>query len=296
MVFKGRLGLDTAKVPQADRHGLMWLERGRLRTEDGNVVFITAGSDVLEAGRYDIAVQQVSVILLGPGGAVTHDALRILARYDTGLLAVGSKGVRLYAASLPFGPDASERARRHAALWADPDRRVDVARQMFARRFGDDLPSHARDLDTLRGIESSRVKKMYRNVAQRYGVSWDGRQYDRNDPESDDAVNQAINHAASAVYGAARVAVAVSGAVAQLGFIHEASGHAFALDVADLYRGSTTLPVAFQAVKKWERRPNASIERITRKQAGTTMYEEQLIPAMIDDIKTLLDDDDRRDA
>jgi hypothetical protein len=30
MVLKGRLGLETARVPHADRHGLMWLERGRL--------------------------------------------------------------------------------------------------------------------------------------------------------------------------------------------------------------------------------------------------------------------------
>src|SRR6056297_2163219 len=105
MVFKGRLGLDTARVPHTDRHGLMWLERGRLAVEDGNLVFTTAGFDDLEAGAYDIPYQQVSNILLCPGGVVRHDALRILARRDTGLLAVGSKGVRLYAATMPFGPD-----------------------------------------------------------------------------------------------------------------------------------------------------------------------------------------------
>ena len=28
-MLKGRLGLETARIPHADRHGLLWLERAR---------------------------------------------------------------------------------------------------------------------------------------------------------------------------------------------------------------------------------------------------------------------------
>ncbi|NBC17372.1 MAG: type I-E CRISPR-associated endonuclease Cas1 [Bacteroidetes bacterium] len=297
MVFKGRLGLETARVPHADRHGLMWLARGRLAVEDGNLVFTTAGTDTLEAGAYDIPFQQVSNILLGPGGVVSHDALRLLARHQTGLLAIGSKGVRLYAVSMPFGPDRSTRARQHARLWSDEAARVDVARQMYAMRLGEPLPSYERDLDSLRGIEGARMKRVYRNLSQQYGVTWHGRRYDRSDPESDDAINKAINHAATASYAAARIAVAVTGAIPQLGFIHESSGHAFALDIADLFRSSVTLPIAFRATKRHERRPGSDIESVTRKLAGRTFQKEKVIPQMIDRIKEVLDvDDDRRDA
>ncbi|MFB6351786.1 MAG: type I-E CRISPR-associated endonuclease Cas1, partial [Bradymonadaceae bacterium] len=73
MPLKGRLGLESARVPHADRHGLMWLERGRLAVEDGNVVFTTAGSPRLESGAYDIPFQKVSCLLLGPGSVVSHD-------------------------------------------------------------------------------------------------------------------------------------------------------------------------------------------------------------------------------
>ena len=31
----GRLGLEKARIPHADRHGLVWLERGRLEVMDG---------------------------------------------------------------------------------------------------------------------------------------------------------------------------------------------------------------------------------------------------------------------
>ena len=297
MPLKGRLGLESARVPHTDRHGLMWLERGRLAVEDGNLVFTTAGFDDLEAGAYDIPYQQVSNILLGPGGVVSHDALRILARRDTGLLAVGSKGVRLYAVSMPFGPDRATRARQHADLWADEEARVDVAREMYRIRLGGELPPHQRDLDSLRGIEGGRVKKVYQNLADQYGVEWNGRRYDRNDPDANDIPNKAINHAVTAVYAASRMAVALTGTVPELGFIHESSGRAFALDIADLFRSSTTIPIAFRAAKKVQQQPNRSVESTTRKLAGSTLRDDDVIPDMIDTITDLLSfDDDRGDA
>ena len=291
-MLKGRLGLETARVPQADRHGLMWLERGRLAVEKGTLVFTTAGTDALEAGAYDLPFQQISNLLLGPGTVISHDALRLLARQQTGVLAVGSKGVRLYAQSMPFGPDRSKRARQHARLWNDEDRRIDVARKMYAIRLGGELPEYTRDLNTLRGIEGTRVKRVYQNLAQQYGVEWSGRRYDRHDPESNDLINKAINHAVTAMYAAARIAVAVTGTLPQLGFIHESSGRAFALDVADLFRSSMALPVAFRATKRCQKRGRSNIESTTRKLAGRTLRQDGVIPEMIDRIKEVLDVDD----
>jgi CRISPR-associated protein Cas1 len=296
-MLKGRLGLETARVPHTDRHGLMWLERGRVAVEKGNLVFTTAGTDKLEAGAYDLPFQQISNLLLGPGTVISHDALRLLARHQTGVLAVGSKGVRLYAQSMPFGPDRSKRARRHARLWNDEDKRIDVARMMYAIRLGGELPDYTRDINTLRGIEGQRVKRVYENLAQQYGVEWNGRRYDRHDPDSNDLINKAINHAVTAMYAAARIAVAVTGTIPQLGFIHESSGRAFALDIADLFRSSMALPVAFRATKRCRKRGSTDVESTTRKLAGRTLRQDDIIPDMIDRIKEVLDvDDDSSDT
>lgn len=295
MPLKGRLGLETARIPHADRHGLMWLERGQLAVEDGNVVFTTAGSPHLEAGAYDIPFQQVSCVLLGPGGVVTHDALRLLARHGTGLLAVGSGGVRLYATIMPKGPDRSKLARRQARLWSDEDSRIAVARKMYAIRFGE-LPPQ-RDLDALRGIEGTRIKRVYSNLAQQFDVEWNGRRFDRSNPDANNLINKTINHAAVAMYAAANIAVASVGAIPQLGFIHESSGHAFALDIADLFRSDTTLPIAFEAARKCQRRSDFDPESTTRRLAAQRMRRDDVIPNMIDKIKKVLDgDDNRRDA
>jgi CRISPR-associated protein Cas1 len=279
----GRLGLDTARQPHADRHGCLYLDRGRLEVEDGCIRFVTGGG-ALEPGDWQIPHQSVSIILLGPGSSVTHDALRILARHGVGLAAVGSDGIRFYTAP-PLLPDQSAYARRQMELWARPQSRVATARRMYALRLGEVLPH--RDIAVLRGIEGARVKESYRLTAQRFGVPWHGRRYDRADPAAADLPNQAINHAASAVEAAAAVAVAATATIPQLGFIHEDSGQSFVLDIADLAREQATLPIAFGAAKE-ARQSGQSVDRLVRRRAAKLFNEIGLIPLLIDRIKTVL--------
>ncbi len=284
MVLKGRLGLETARVPHADRHGCISLKRGNLYVEDGTLRFKAAGDGDLEPGDYGLPFQTISVFFLGPGTTVSHDALRLLARHGTALVATGEDGVRFYA-SMPFGADASKLARRQVELWADARKRVSVARRMYAWRLGEVLPST--DITVLRGIEGARVKTMYKALAQQHGIAWQGRRYDRDDPEATDRVNQALNHTATALRAAAMIAVAATSTIPQLGFIHEDSGNALPLDIADLYREAVALPAAFIAVKRFEQRPHEPLERHARRAAGRMLSDEHVIPAMIDKLHDL---------
>jgi CRISPR-associated protein Cas1 len=283
-MLRGRLGLETARIPHGDRHGCLWLTRGSLYVENGTLRYRTAGGGDLEAGDYAIPFQTISNILLGPGTTVSHDCLRLLARQGTGLIATGESGVRFYA-SMPFGTDESAIARRQVEAWADIDARRGIARRMYAWRLGELLPSA--DIAVLRGIEGARVKVLYRTLAQQYGISWAGRRYDRDDPEAADLVNQALNHATTALKAASMIAVAATAAIPQLGFVHEDSSIAFCLDIADVFREEVALPAAFHAVKEKERRPDLQMERIARRQAGKLLRERQVIPGMIDRIKSL---------
>ena len=283
-MLKGRLGLETARVPHADRHGLIWLERGELCVIDGCLHFM-AGKESLTPYVLQVPHQAVSMILLGPGSSVTHDALRLLARHGTLMAAVGQDGVRTYTAP-PLLPDRSDVARRQAELWGSPRRRISVARHMYALRLGEILPH--RDLDTLRGIEGARVKAIYRLMADKYGIPWDGRHYDRNNPEATDMPNQAINHAATAVQGAAAIAVQSLAAIPQLGFIHEDSGQAFVLDIADLFRDTITLQIAFSVAKKAINGDQTSIDRLVRREASTVFRKQDVIASMINKIKQVL--------
>lgn len=291
-LMQGRLGLAASRIPHADRHGLLWLEYGKLSVEDGTLRFVAAKSETLDAGDYAIPYQAVSMILLGPGTSLTQDVLRLCARHGTLIAAVGEGGVKSYTAP-PMGQGRSDVARRHAERWADPKQRLDTARRLYAWRFGRVLPH--RDIETLRGIEGARMKESYKLVAQRFGLRWEGRRYDRESPNSADLPNQAINHAATFVEAAADLAVAAVGALPPLGFIHEDSSNAFTLDIADLWRVDVILPLAFGAVLAIEQKQtDLTLEREVRRRAVKLFRQQKLIPRMIDRIKELFDVDDRR--
>ena len=282
-MLKGRLGLETARIPHASRHGLLWLDRGALTVEDGCLKFVTAGGS-LDQGAYRVPHQTTSMVLLGPGTTVSHDALRLLARHGTLLAAVGEDGIRCYTAP-PLGPDRSDIARRQAEAWAKHKTRLDIARKMYAWRLGEVLPH--RDITVLRGIEGARMKQSYKLVAHRFGVRWKGRRYNRKNPNAADAANQAINHTATAVQAAAAIAVTAVSALPQLGFIHEDSDQSFVLDIADLYRDTVTLPLAFAVAKEAETNFKDPIDRLVRRRAGRVFRKEKVIDTMIQRIKEL---------
>ena len=291
-MLRGRLGLETARIPHADRHGLLWLSRGALTVRDGTLRFERQAEpdadSSLDSGEYGIPFQSLSMILLGPGSTVSHDALRLMARHGTALVAVGEDGVRCYTAP-PLMPDTSEIARKQMQAWADAKgQRITIARRMYALRLGEVLPQQ--DLNALRGVEGARMRRTYQTLAQRYGIEWRRRRYDRNDPLWADIPNQAINHASVAVTSAAVIAVTAIGAIPQLGFIHEHSGEAFALDVADLFRDTILLPAAFRSAKAVMDNPSLDIERHTRRTTGELLRTERVISKMIDRVKTLFDD------
>ena len=287
-MLKGRLGLETARIPHANRSGLLWLARGALTARDGTLSFERglepAENDPLQPGHYAIPFQGVSMILLGPGSTVSHDALRLLARHGTALAAVGEDGVRCYTAP-PLIPDRSGLAREQARAWANTKTRLHVARRMYAWRIGKMLPH--RDIAVLRGIEGARMKEAYRLIALKIGIEWRGRVYDRTRPLDNDLPNQALNHASSAVEAAAAIAVSATATIPQLGFIHEDPGQSFVLDIADLYRDTVTIPCAFRAAKHVREQPAENIERVTRRSTGRVLGQEQVIPSMIDRIKSL---------
>lgn len=284
-LLTGRLGLAEARVPYVDRHGLIWLSRGNLYVEDGTLHFRAAKSEDLDAGDYAVPYQALSMVLLGPGTTISHDALRLLARHGTLLAAVGEGAVKCYTAP-PMGQGRSEVARAHARLWARDKDRIDVARRMYAFRFGRVLPHQ--DITILRGMEGARLKETYRLLAEQFGVVWHGRRYDRANPDAADLPNQAVNHAATFVEAAADVAVAAVGALPPLGFIHEESSNAFTLDIADLFRAELTLPLAFSVARKVQANLSLSLEKELRYEAARLFRSQKLIPRMIDRIKELL--------
>src|SRR5919205_117530 len=122
-MLKGRLGIDVARIPERSRHGLVYVERARLSIDNGGLVlaFDEAG------GEIELPYQRLNAILLGPGTAITHDAVRHCSAHGTAIAFVGTDGTRLYTAPPLFERDA-DLARKQATYWASEATRVMVAK------------------------------------------------------------------------------------------------------------------------------------------------------------------------
>ena len=269
--------------PFRDRWSYLYLEYGELDQQAAGLVFHNT------AALTPVPINQLSLLMLGPGTTITHAGVKALAGNNCLLAWVGEEGVRMYAHSTG-GTFSARRLIAQARLASDPDLRLGVVRRLYAKRFpGSDLAG--KSLEQVRGMEGSRVRAAYAQLASQYGVRWDGRNYDQGNWNAADPVNRALSAANACLYGVCHAAIVSAGYSAGLGFIHTGKLLSFVYDVADLYKTEVTVPVAFR-VAAAERE---GVERKVRLGCRQAFHDARLMERILPDVAEVLSDagDDR---
>lgn len=274
-------------IPLRERSSILFLERGQLDVIDGAFVVV----DKLGV-RTVIPVGGIACLMLEPGTRISHAAVVLAARAGTLLIWVGEAGVRLYAAGQPGGA-RSDRLLYQARLALDDDARLRVVRKMYAMRFGDDPPAR-RSVDQLRGIEGARVREMYKLLAQRHGVRWDGRRYDAQDWSGADTINRCLSAATAALYGLSEAAILAAGYAPAIGFLHTGKPQSFVYDISDLFKFDTVIPEAFRvasAVEAGRKLDNVAITdpvATVRRRCRDAFRRENLLSRLVPSIEEVL--------
>ena len=264
-----------------DSISTLYLDRGRLTQTKNGVVFEN------DLGRVAVPVAQIGALLLGPGTSVTHRAVHTTARSGCSILWVGEEGVRFYAQGLGETRKAYA-LQEQARLVTDPGLRMQVIERMYRMRFGEALPAGC-TLEEVRGHEGARVRRTYRELADRFGVAWNGRRYDREDWDAGDPLNRALSAANACLNGVAHAAVVSAGYAPGLGFIHQGKQLSFVYDVADLYKTLLTVPLAFGTVAEGHEDSPGGLARIVRGRCRDAFQEFGLLRRIIADIRQVLD-------
>lgn len=237
-------------------------------------------------GMVTLPVASLGVLLLGPGCSVSHEAIKALSDTGCSVLWVGEGGVRLYASGLGESRSAL-RLQRQARLWANPETRLRVVRQMYAMRFPGGLPEGL-TLQQIRGHEGARVRDAYARYSKAYGVKWEQRQYRQADWDRATPINKALSAGNACVYGLAHAAILATGYSPALGFVHTGKMLSFVYDVADLYKIEVVLPTAFREAAT----PGDDLERRVRTGLRDHMTNLRLLERMAADLHHLLGGDD----
>jgi CRISPR-associated protein Cas1 len=259
-----------------DRWSYLYLEMGRLDVDADGLAFHQGNSFI------PVPIDQLSVVMLGPGSTVTHAAVKSLSRNNCLLAWTGQDGVRLYAASTG-GTYSARRLIRQAKLASDEARRLEVAWRMYRFRFKEDIPPVV-SLESIRGMEGIRVRQAYAEASQKYGVEWKGRRYDQTDWNKGDEINRALSAANACLHGVCHAAILSAGYSPGLGFIHTGKMLSFVYDIADLYKTDLTIPTAFKVAS--EKPPE--LERAVRIECRKKFHEFKLMERLLPDIAEVL--------
>jgi CRISPR-associated protein Cas1 len=260
-------------IPIKDRLSVLYVEKGQLDVLDGAFVVVDKNGV-----RTHIPIGGVACLMLEPGTRVSHAACALAARVGTLLVWVGEAGVRLYSAGQPGGARA-DRLLYQARLALDPDLRLKVVRNMYARRFGEEAPAR-RSVEQLRGIEGVRVREMYKRLARTFGVDWKARNYDTTDWDRGDVANRCLSAATACLYGVTESAVLAAGYAPAVGFIHTGKPLSFVYDVADVYKFETVVPAAFKIAATHPRNPEQLVRLACRDIFRASNLLERLVPGI----------------
>lgn len=254
-----------------NRVSMIFIQYGQIDVKDG--AFVVIDKDGI---RTHIPIGSIACIMLEPGTRVSHAAARLAATVGTLLIWVGEAGVRLYASGQPGGA-RSDRLLYQAKLALDDTLRLKVVRKMYELRFGEPAPER-RSIEQLRGIEGARVRATYKVLAQRYGVKWQGRQYDPTKWDKSDVTNRCLSAATSCLYGITEAAILAAGYAPAVGFIHTGKPQSFVYDIADIFKFDTVVPAAFKIAAKPQREPERAVRLLCRDIFRETKTLKKIIP------------------
>ncbi|MGX2997118.1 type I-E CRISPR-associated endonuclease Cas1e [Streptomyces sp. JNUCC 64] len=278
MSTAGRRGASSPRelTRVGDRTSFLYLERCKVSRDDNAITATDAD------GVTHVPSATIGTLLLGPGTEVTHQAMVLLGESGAGVVWVGERGVRYYASGRAL-TRSSALAEAQATAWANQQQRLAVARAMYRLRFPDEDPSSATRKQLL-GLEGRRLRECYRREAERTGVAWKRREYDRDDFAAGDPPNQAVTAAAKCMYGVAHAVIAALGCSPSLGFVHSGHELSFVMDVADFYKTDVAIPAAFDAAAEGPEDLAGRTRRAIRDRVNRT----GLLDRCVRDIQTLL--------
>jgi CRISPR-associated protein Cas1 len=259
-----------------DRWSYLYLEHGRLDQDAAGLIFHNLSGDA------PVPIDQLSLLLLGPGSVVTHAAVKALAANSCLLAWVGEDGVRLYAHSTG-ATFSARRLLRQARLYADEAQRLQVVYRMYQKRFAG-TPLQDKTIEQVRGMEGLRVRKAYEDAAREHGIAWEGRDYDQDEWFQASAANRALSAANACLYGVCHAALVSAGYSPAIGFIHTGKMLSFVYDVADLYKTDLTVPVAFRVAASG----TTGLERAVRQECRKAFHAYRVMDRILPDVKEVL--------
>ena len=261
------------RLLMSQRNTALLLERARVRTEGGRVVYDKA--DEKREKTFNVPFANLAILFLGQGTSLTQDAARLLSEEGVYVAFTGTDGTPLHYGALT-NYQVTKYFQRMFPISTSPSQSLEVARMAMQRRVDliDQLTGKVREATGVRvdeaqlrglcgqlrdylpqieshekmiGVEGMLTKRLYALYADALGVSDFTRVHGAGDRSSPAALaNSRLDQGNYLAYGVAGASLWTLGIPASLSFFHgktRAGGLVF--DMADIFKDAIVLPCAF---------------------------------------------------
>lgn len=194
--------------------------------------------------KYRVPITQFASLLVGPGVSITHEAMKNIANAGTIVIWCKRNGDGFYVAGKGRNNN-TQNLIMQAKAFSDPKIHHKVARNMYKLRFPDKNMDKF-SIKQMQGAEGKRIQKRYAELAQKYNIAWDGRNYKKDDWENQDNVNKILSMSNAILHDIVYSFLLILGFSPDLGFIHTGNTASFVYDISDLYKSEITIPLAFE--------------------------------------------------
>ena len=269
------------KVNIKNRVTYITISRGALTVKNNGFVFTTENKEIL------IPIATILMIFIEPGVTISHRAVELAAKLGTSLIFISEGGTRLYSLGTIWNKNNSNTIKQAKAAFTLKDRKK-ILNKMFLIRFGENPPRQNLTEDQLRGIEGARVKSIYQYLAKKYNVEWKGRAYEKKSDNKfiNDKVNQALTSSNFALYSIVEAVIVALGYSPAIGFLHSGKNISFVLDIADLIKFETTVPLSFRLSKSIK---NKNLNKEVRLACRDMFNEKNIISKIIELIEEVFE-------
>lgn len=275
------------QVRLEDRVSFLYLERCSVRQDKTGVVAYSRAEEGQRKQRIQIPVSGIAVLHLGPGTSISAAAMTSCTRAGATVIFTGGGGVPAYSRTVPL-TNSARWALAQAKLVSSETNQRKAAVILYRRQLGLELDADETSIAVMRGLEGRAMKLKYKELARKHAIKGF-----RRDTKSEDPVNMGLNLANSLLYGCAASACFAIGINPALGVIHRGDARSLLFDLADLYKPSVSLPVAFKSAQDED--PLSSVRKLTRKEIHRQEMLKEMLAVLMEILEPHLPsrDDDR---
>lgn len=230
-------------IRESDKIAFVYIEKSKIYQEQYTIIVEN------DSGKHAIAINQISILILGIGTQITHRAVQAIAEAGCQIFWINQNFQTLYCYGQAQTLD-SKNILKQIKFYTQIQLKLQVIRKMYSIRYPEQRLK-TKTLEEMRGYEGKQVQLLYKQLAVKYGIDWQYRDYGHNRFDELDIINRFITMGNQVLYAICAQIINSLGYSTAIGFIHTGKMQQFVYDIADLYKERTQIEAAFSIGYKY---------------------------------------------